>query len=481
LAASNVVRGFLYGRPHAALIYPKVVNMNRKIHIDTLTRELCAFALPMLLGNILQSCYNLADMAVVGSFVGREALAAVSNTSMICFISNSICIGFTAGGNVLVAKFRGARDAAAQRDTIRSLFALSSAGGVMLTVINYLLYVPILQLMNTPSEAMPYATEYMGVICAGNFFVFGYNAVCSVMRGLGDSRRPLYFVAVTAAVNIALDYVLVVFFHWGVRGAAIATVLAQAVSCMVALWTLHKQGQKDPSFVFHFDRRSLAVDRPLCCELLRIGLPTAFRSAALNLSYLVVTSLFNGYGTAAAAAAGIGLKVNTFVAMPSWAVGQAVSIMAGHSMGANDPDRASKTARKGIMTSLLFNGVLLCLIQIFVRQLLGIFTADAEVIRLGILYLRIACSVNFIPYVVMNLLDNFATGVGAPFVALFNTLLHSVVVRLGLSLLLTAWLPYGFMGLCIAESVSPVIPCCVGIVFFLKGRWREQRMPVIGQ
>ncbi len=451
--------------------------MNRKIGIDALTRELCVFALPMLLGTILQSCYNMADMAVVGSFIGREALAAVSNTSMICFISNSICIGFTSAGNVLVARYRGAKDSSAQRNTIRTLFALSSVGGVLLTAINYLLYVPVLRLMNTPQEAMPYAMEYMGVICAGSLFVFGYNAVCSVMRGLGDSRRPLYFVAVTAAVNIALDYVLVVFFGWGVRGAAIATVLAQAASCLAALWTFHRQGRKNRGFVFHFDRHSLDIDRNLYRELLRIGLPTAFRSAALNMSYLVVTSLFNGYGTAAAAAAGIGLKVNTFVAMPSWALGQAVSIMAGHSMGANDPARAAKAARKGMMVSLLLNGVLLMTIQLFIRPFLGIFTTDAEVIRLGALYLRICCSVNFIPYVVMNLLDNFATGVGAPFVAMFNTLLHSVVIRLGLSLLLTVWLPYGFIGLCIAESVSPVIPCIAGVVFFLKGRWRERRMP----
>ena len=436
------------------------------------------FALPMLLGNILQSCYNMVDMAVVGQFVGREALAAVSNTSMICFISNSICIGFTVGGNVLVAKYRGANNLSAQRDTIRTLFALSSLGGILLTALNYLLYIPVLRLMNTPTEAMPYAIEYMSVICAGNLFVFGYNAVSSVMRGLGDSRRPLYFVAVTAGVNIVLDYVFVAFFRWGVGGAAIATVLAQFASCFVALWTLHRQGKKSKDFVFHFDRYSFAIDKALCHSLLRLGLPTAFRSAALNLSYLVVTAMFNGYGTAAAAAAGIGLKVNTFVAMPAWAAGQAVSIMAGHSMGANDPSRAAKTARKGILVSLLFTGIFLSLIHLFVRPFLGLFTSDAEVVELGVLYLRVACSVNFIPYVVMNLLDNFATGVGAPFVAMFNTLLHSVVIRLGLSLLLTFPFHYGFMGLCVAESVSPVVPCIVGLIFFFRGRWKDRCNPV---
>jgi len=161
------------------------------------------------------------------------------------------------------------------------------------------------------------------------------------------------------------------------------------------------------------------------------------------MSYLIVTALFNGYGTAVAAAAGIGLKVNTFVAMPCWAAGQAVTTMAGHSMGAQDSMLAGKIARKGVL-----------------------------VIELGVLYLRICCSVNFIPYVAMYVLDSFATGVGAPVLAMVNSLLHSVVFRLGLSILLAVMLDFGFVGLCVAESVSPLIPCFIGLTFFLRGRWR---------
>jgi len=444
--------------------------MNRKI--DPVTRDLSLFALPMLLANILQSCYSMVDMAVVGQFVGKEALAAVSNTSMICFISGSICMGFTMGGNVLVARFRGAGNLSAQRDTIRTMFALSALGGILLTLLNYVLYQPILRLMNIPSEAFPYAVEYMSVICAGNLFVFGYNAVCSIMRGLGDSCRPLYFVAVTATVNIMLDYLLVGVFHWGVRGAAIATVIAQAASCLFALLTLKRQGSRNPEFVFHFDRHSLKIDSVICRSLIQIGLPTALRSAVLNMSYLIVTALFNGYGTAAAAAAGIGLKVNTFVAMPCWAAGQAVTTMAGHSIGARDCALAGKIARKGVLVSLLSTSIFLVLIHLFIHPFLGFFTSDAEVIELGVLYLRICCSVNFIPYVAMYVLDSFATGVGAPVLAMINSLLHSVVIRLGLSVLLAILLDHGFVGLCVAESVSPLIPCFIGLTFFLRGRWR---------
>ncbi len=443
---------------------------------DSTTKELCLFALPMLLGNILQSCYNMVDMAVVGQFVGRDGLAAVRNTSMICFVSNSLCIGFTVGGNVLVARCRGAGSLAGQREIIQTLFTLSAVGGVLLTGLNYALYPLMLGLMNIPAEAHPYAVEYMDIICAGNFFVFGYNALCAVMRGLGDSRRPLHFIAVAAGINIILDYLLVGGLHWGVRGAAMATVLSQAVSCGVALVSLLRRSEANYGLAHLFSLRAmLHVSAGKCGLLLRQGLPVAFHYSVLNISYIIVTALFNEYGTAAAAAAGIGLKINTFVAMPCWAIGQAVTTFAGHSMGAANPNAAAKAARNGIKTALLFTGALLALIHLFIRPFLGFFSPDPEVVELGILYLRICCFVNFMPYVAMYILDSFAIGVGSPIFATANSLFQSVVIRLGLSFYLGLCMDNGFVALCMAESVSPLIPCLIGMAYFRQGGWRRCR------
>ena len=441
---------------------------------DSTTRDLCLFALPILLSNVLQSCYNMVDMAVVGRYVGRDALAAVSNTSMICFISNALCIGFTVGGNVMVARYRGAGKDADQHDTVHSLFALSALGGLLLTGLNYALYRSVLDLMHVPATALPFAQEYMDIACAGNVFVFGYNAVCSVMRGLGDSRRPLLLVAVAAAVNIILDYLLVGGFGWGVRGAAAATVFAQAASCMAAFVALTRRNGGHGGFVYRFDGcRFFRLSPQKGKELLRLGLPTALHTAALNVSYMIVTALFNGHGIAAAAAAGNGLKINTFVAMPCWAAGQAVTTMAGYAMGTGKPDLAARVARIGIAGGLLFSSGLLALIHLFIRPFIGFFTPDPEVVELGVLYLRICCSANFIPYVVMFTLDSFAIGVGSPFFAMANSLLQSVVIRLGLSFLLILWMDDGFVGLCVAESASPLLPCLIAIAFFRYGRWRE--------
>lgn len=440
---------------------------------DSVARDLCLFALPMLIGNVLQSCYNMVDMAVVGQYVGLDALAAVSNTSMLCFISNALCIGFTVGGNVMVARFRGAGKNADQRETIHTLLVLSALGGILLTGLNYALYRPLLDLMRVPAMALPFAYEYMGIVCAGNVFVFGYNAVCSVMRGLGDSRRPLVFVAVAAAVNIILDYLLVAGLGWGVKGAAAATVFSQAASCLAALVALARTGGGIDGATHRFEFRQILRFSPeKGRELLRLGLPTALHTAALNVSYMIVTALFNRYGIAAAAAAGIGLKINTFVAMPCWAMGQAVTTMAGYGMGAGRPDLAARVARIGVAGGLAFSGGLLLLIHLFIRPFIGFFSPDPDVAALGILYLRICCSVNFIPYVVMFILDSFAVGVGSPLFAMANSLLQSVAIRLGLSFLLVMWMDDGFVGLCIAESVSPLLPCLFAIVFFRHGRWR---------
>ncbi len=440
------------------------------MHAQSVSKDLFLFALPMLVGNMLQSCYNMVDMAIVGHYVGRDALAAVSNTAMICFISNSICIGFTIGGTVLVAKYRGAGDPDRQRDTIQTLFALSAIGGLVLTAVNYALYRPILELMGLPAEAMPYALDYMDIVIAGNIAVFGYNAACAIMRGLGDSRRPVYAVAVAAAVNTVLDYALVGWLGWGVQGAAVATVLAQAFSCAVAVGLLHHRLTNSDMLAGRPLRFKIRPDT--LRDLLRLGLPTALHSAVLNVSYMIVTAMFNQFGITMAAAAGVGLKVNTFVAMPCWAVGHAVTAMAGHGMGANRPDLAAATARKGIAIGLALTGALLLLVHLSIRPFVGLFSSDSGVVDFAVLYLRTCCSFNFLPYVVMFTLNCFAVGVDAPFFSMANSLLQSVVIRLGLSVLLTVWLDGGFLGLCIAEAVSPILPCFLGVAFFYSGKWR---------
>lgn len=435
------------------------------------TGALVRFALPLFFANLLQSFYSVVDMAVVGRFLGAPGLTALSSAAMLCYVITAVCSGVATGGGVLAAQFLGRGDRPALRKTAGALFSLSALSAAVVTLLSYLLYSPVLRAMAVPAAALPLALDYMSVTCAGTMFVLGYNAVCAVLRGMGDSKSPLLFVAVAAAVNIGLDLLLVGGLGMGTSGAAMATVAAQGLSFLFALLCLRRRG-----FFQDFRREDFSIQPRLWGSILRIGLPTAVQLSVVNLSYLAATGMFNACGTAAAAAAGVGLKLNTFVSMPCWAVGQAVTTMAGQCMGAEDIRRAGRTVKAGLALALAVSGLTAAGVFFAAPWLIAFFDPSPDVVAYGTYYLHTCCSVNFLAYVVMYLFDSFATGVGYAGFAMCNALLHSVVIRLGLSWLLGNALRWGFTGLCWAEMLAP-FPCALaGILFFRAGRWKGRRL-----
>ena len=206
----------------------------------SVTNKLIQFAFPLFLANLLQALYNVVDMLVVGEFVGAIGLAAISNASMLCFIINSPCIGLTMGGSVLVAQYKGADDQKGQRDTIGMLFLLSLAASAVVTILGLAVCEPLFRALDVPAEAYPDACGYMEIICWGTVFVFGYNTVCSILKGLGDSKTPLFFVGVATIFNVLLDVLLVGPCSMGTVGAAWATITAQGVSFVGSLVYLRR-------------------------------------------------------------------------------------------------------------------------------------------------------------------------------------------------------------------------------------------------
>lgn len=429
-------------------------------------RSLIQFALPILGANLLQALYNLVDMAVVGRLVGSAGLTAVSSAAQLCYIINALCTGVTMGGSVLVSQYRGAGDEAHVRKTVSALFVLAGLCALLLTAVGALACRPVFVLMNVPTESVAYAEGYMRTICMGTVFVFGYNAACAVLRGLGDARGPLYFVAVATAVNLALDLLLVGPLGMGTVGAALATVCAQGISFLVALRALRRR--------LGLTLRSLLAwpPRDITARILRIGLPTAVQMSVLNLSYLLVTGMLNAYGVAIAAAAGVGLKVNTFAAMPCWAVGSAVTTMAGQCAGARDPARAARACRVGVLLAVGLETVCMFLVLAFAAPMVRFFDPDPAVVAAGVRYLRICCTVNCLVYAAMYVYNAFATGVGAAWFAMVNSILQSVVFRLAFSVLFADIFHMGYLGIFWAECLSPVIPAVLAAVFFRSGIWR---------
>lgn len=435
-------------------------------------KKLILFALPLLFANLLQSVYSIADMAVVGNIVGETGLAAISNASMVSFIINSVCIGITMGGTVLTAQYKGANDEQGQIETAGTLFGISLIASFIITVIGLFVYAPLFQVLNVPAASMQDACEYMKIVCCGTVFVFGYNAVCSVMKGLGDSKSPLYFVATAAVVNIVLDFILVGPFGMGTAGAAYATVFSQGISLFVSIVYLRKK-----TVVFDFELNRFVVRWGTLRAILKVGLPAAVQMAVVNVSYLLITGMLNNFGVSVAAASGVGLKVNTFAGMPCWAVGQAVTAMAGQNMGADDMERVRKTTKTGLYLNVCITMMAVIFVQLSAEQIIMLFEPESsEVIKDGVLYLRICCGINSLIYAVMYTFDSFAIGIGSAGTAMINALLDAAVVRLPVCWLLAFAADIGFSGIYIGQAVSPILPAAVGLLYFKSNVWAKKKL-----
>lgn len=436
-------------------------------------KKLVVFAFPLLLANILQSFYNVVDMLVVGRIVGDTGLAAIGNASKLCYIINSICIGMTMGGAVLIAQYKGADDKKGQAESFQMLALLSLVSSLLVTIVSLATYQPLFKMLNVPADTYQDACGYMKIICCGTVFVFGYNAVCSVLKGLGDSKSPLYFVGIATIINVVLDIILVGPFGMGTAGAACATITAQGISFVISLFYLKRHKiffsmETQRKFMFQWDKLT---------AILKVGLPTAIQMVVVNTAYLLVTGMLNQFGTAVSAAFNVGLQINTFAGMPCWAIGQAVTAMVGKCMGAGQVKRIRKVVKISLLMNVAVTLVVVISIQIFAKPLILLFgSTSPEVVNDGVYYLRICCGFNSLIYAAMYTLDSFAIGVGAANVAMINALLDAVIVRLPMSWILAFALNMGFPGIYYGQALSPVLPAIVGLLYFMSKKWERKTL-----
>ena len=436
-------------------------------------KKLVVFAFPLLLANILQSFYNVVDMLVVGRIVGDTGLAAIGTASKLCYIINSICIGMTMGGAVLIAQYKGADDKKGQAESFQMLALLSLVSSLLVTIVSLATYQPLFKMLNVPADTYQDACGYMKIICCGTVFVFGYNAVCSVLKGLGDSKSPLYFVGIATIINVVLDIILVGPFGMGTAGAACATITAQGISFVISLFYLKRHKiffsmETQRKFMFQWDKLT---------AILKVGLPTAIQMVVVNTAYLLVTGMLNQFGTAVSAAFNVGLQINTFAGMPCWAIGQAVTAMVGQCMGAGQVKRIRKVVKISLLMNVAVTLVVVISIQIFAKPLILLFgSTSPEVVNDGVYYLRICCGFNSLIYAAMYTLDSFAIGVGAANVAMINALLDAVIVRLPMSWILAFALNMGFPGIYYGQALSPVLPAIVGLLYFMSKKWERKTL-----
>lgn len=353
------------------------------------------------------------------------------------------------------------------------LALLSLVSSLLVTIVSLATYQPLFKTLNVPADVYQDTFDYMKIICCVTVFVFGYNAVCSVLKGLGDSKLPLYFVGIATIINIVLDIILVGPFRMGTAGAAYATITAQGISFVISLFYLRRHKK----FLSVEDHGKFTLQWDKLAAIVKVGLPTAIQMVVVNTAYLLVAGMLNQFGTAVSAASNVGLQINTFAGMPCWAIGQAVTAMAGQCIGARQIKRARKVVKISLVINVAVTLIVVIGVQLYAEPLILLFgSTSREAVNDGVYYLRICCGINSLIYAIMYTLDSFAIGVGAANIAMINALLDAVIVRLPVSWFLGFALNMGFPGIYYGQALSPVLPAIVGLLYFVSRRWEYKKL-----
>ena len=391
----------------------------RDLTTGSVTSTMLLFAVPMILGNVLQQCYNLADTWIVGKFVGSGALAAVGSAYTLMTFLTSIITGMCMGGGALFSICYGRRDVRKMKEYMVSSFALILGITALLTAVSFAFLHPILRLMQIPADVYGMMYDYMWLILFGLPFIFLYNFFAFLLRSVGNSVTPLVFLGVSTVLNIGLDYVFVAVFDWNVEGAAIATVLSQIISGIgIAVYSFAKET------VLRLKREELRVNGGILGEIFSYSAATGIQQSVMNFGILMVQGLVNSFGTAVMAAFAAGVKIDTLAYMPAQEFGNAYSIFISQNYGAGKKDRIRKGSKSAVTVVLVFCLAASAAVFILARQLMGIFIAPEEtgIIHIGDGYLRVegAC---YCGIGILFLLYGYFRAVEKPKVSLLLTII----------------------------------------------------------
>lgn len=440
-----------------------VCDMTKGNEVELLLR----FALPMLVGNIFQQLYNMVDSIIVGKFVGSNALGAVGAVGNLNFLFFSLCLGLASGIGILISQFFGAgKDDYVKKIIANSVYIITISGAVM-SIISFVFARPILHLMNTPAENMEDAVIYMQIVCGATVIVAIYNGISSILRALGDSKTPLIFLIVSSFINVGLDLLFVLVFHWGVAGAAWATVIAQFIS---AIGSILFALSRNP--YLRLEKRHFTVDNDIIKKSFQIGLPVAGQNAMIAFSCVALQSVVNNYGATVMAAYTATSRVEQLVQQPFGSLGTAVSTFAGQNVGAGKYDRVSTSCKKSTLIVLVFSLMMIAVMFLFGDPIVRLFVNEPDVIEIGARGLRITSFMYFalgMIYITRGMLN----GVGDAAYAMINGLTE-VVGRIGFAYLLMAIPAVGMWGVWYTNGLTWILAGAAGIIRFFQGKWKTK-------
>lgn len=424
------------------------------------------FALPMVAGNVFQQLYNVVDSIIIGNYIGDEALAAVGASFPIIFLLISLVVGLGSGFTIIVSQYFGAKRFDMVRRTVDTTYVILFFASIVITVVGIFFSEPIFKLTDLPDEVLPEAQNYLNLYFTGTIFFFGFNGTSSILRGMGDSKTPLYFLIIATISNIFLDLLFVVVFEWGVEGAAIATIISQAGAFITAIFYLNKRHE-----IVNLSFRKYIFDKEIFRNSVRIGLPSGLQQTFVAVGMIALYGIVNQFGTTTIAAYSVATRIDSFASMLAMNFAAALAAFVGQNLGANKPERIKAGLRSTWITTSIISVTISGIVILFGEQMMGFFTPNPEVIALGNEYLIIVSSF-YIIFSTLFVINAVLRGAGDTLIPMFSTLFALWIVRVPASYLLAD--KYGVTGIWWAVPLGWGAGMILAWLYYLTGRWKTK-------
>ena len=425
------------------------------------------FALPLLVGNLLQQFYNITDSIIVGQFLGKEALAAVSASFFIYYFIISLVIGVGSGTTVVISQLLGAKQYQKVQLAFSSFFIFMLVGGIILSIAGIIFAEPVFRLTNTPEEVIPQAVAYFRIYIGGTFLFVTFNSIISILRGVGESVRPMLFILITTVLNIAFDLLFILVFKWGIEGAARATVVSQGIGMCIALAYVNNTHP-----LLSIKKQDMLFDWKLFKESLKIGLPTSVQQCAIALGLIALLGIVNSFGTNTLTAYGAAGKIDTIITQAILTLSGALAAFCGQNIGAGRLDRVKKGVQFTMYTNIALGLLTFAAVYLFGNEMMRIFTKDIDVVAIGKEYLLIIGGF-FIVHGALNVYNGALRGAGDTLFPMITSLVCLWLIRIPLAYYLSSWL--GRNGIWWAIGISITIGLIVTFVYYKMGFWKRRR------
>ena len=424
------------------------------------------FAIPMLLGNVLQQMYHIVDTIIVGNYIGKQALGAVGASFPIIFVMVSLIIGISSGITIVIAQYFGAKNILKVKQAIDTMYVFLFFASFLVAIAGISFSGYIFRLIDLPEEIIPYAKSYFNIFSGGIITLFGFNSTSAVLRGLGDSKTPLFFLIISTLLNVGLDLLFVLVFGWGIKGVAYATIIAQGLSFLLAVLYLNKYHQLIKiSFV------NLDFNKDVFYKSIRIGLPTGLQQMFVALGMMALFRIVNIFGTNVVAAYSVAGRIDSFAVMPSMNFSAALSTFVGQNLGAKKPQRVRKGMLSTFAVTASISITITAIAFLFGKELMDLFTDDPKVIQIGKEYLQIV-SAFYIVFSSMFVFTAVFRGAGDTIPPMIITLFSLWLIRIPASYFLS--LSFEETGIWMGIPSAWLIGMIFSAIYYKTGKWKNK-------